>query len=166
MSKVDWITWKTDPSEIIDPKKVDERIEELFQNYYNYMKPSVYDEIKKEITDGGLSDDAYLISNCSPLNNAAIGILDKINEIEETVDKLKSSISRVVLEQKETEKVQLINAIKDKIKSEEELKRHIESSENIQNNIALFGNNPEEIITIINDRIRRLNQKLIVVENL
>lgn len=166
MSKVDWITWKTDPSEIIDPKKVDERIEELFQNYYNYMKPSVYDEIKKEIVDGGLSDDAYLISNCSPLNNAALGILDKMNEIEETVDKLKSSISRVVLEQKETEKVQLINAIKDKIKSEEELKRYIESSENIQNNIALFGNNPEEIITIINDRIHRLNQKLIVVENL
>lgn len=166
MSKVDWITWKTDPSEIIDPKKVDEKIEELFQNYYNYMKPSVYDEIKKEIVEGGLSDDAYLISNCSPLNNAALGILDKINEIEETVDRLKSSISSIVLEQKEIEKNQLISAIKDKIKSEEELKKHIESNENIQNNIVLFGNNPEEIISIINDRLNRLNQKLLVVEKL
>ena len=166
MAKVDWITWKTDPSEIINPKIVEEKIDELFRNYYNYMKPYVYDEIKKEILKGGLSEEAYVVSNSSPLNNSAIEILDKISEIEETFENLKSSVSSTLLEQKQIEKVQLKNSINDKIKSEMELKKHIENNDNIKSNISLLGNHPDEIVSIIDDRLNRLNNKLNVIDNL
>jgi len=57
-------------------------------------------------------------------------------------------------------------AIKDKILLEEELKRRIETNDNIRNNIMTLGNNPDDIIGIINDRLNRLNSKLLVVEKL
>jgi len=166
MAKVDWITWKTDPSEIINPKLVNEKIDELFLNYDNYMKPSIYDEIKKEIVDGGLSEGAYSIADSNPINTAAVDILGKIDNIESTVEKMKNSISNVLIEQKEIEKEQLMIAIKDKILLEEELKRRIETNDNIRNNIMTLGNNPDDIIGIINDRLNRLNSKLLVVEKL
>ena len=166
MAKVDWITWKTDPSEIINPKVIDEKIDELFLNYDNYMKPSVYDEIKKEIVDGGLSEGAYSISNSNPINSLSVEILGKIDEIEETIDKLKNNISNVIIEQKEIEKEQLIIALKEKIHSELELKNRIVNNDNIQANIMAIGNNPEDIINIIDDRLNRLNSKLLIVENL
>ena len=31
MSKVDWITWKTDPKEILSVEKVEEKLFECFQ---------------------------------------------------------------------------------------------------------------------------------------
>ena len=37
MSKADWITWKTDPKEIINPEKLIEEIEEYYQNYESTM---------------------------------------------------------------------------------------------------------------------------------
>ena len=166
MAKVDWITWKTDPSEIINPKLVNEKIDELFLNYDNYMKPSIYDEIKKEIIEGGLSEGAYSIADSNPINTLAVDILGKIDDIESTVEKIKNSITNTLIEQKESEKEQLISAVREKILIEEELKRRIETNENVRANIMALGNDPDDIIDIINDRLNRLNSKLLVVEKL
>lgn len=166
MAKVDWITWKTDPSEIINPKLVNEKIDELFLNYDNYMKPSIYDEMKKEIIEGGLSEGAYSIANSNPINTLAVDILGKIDDIESTVEKIKNSITNTLIEQKESEKEQLISAVREKILIEEELKRRIETNENVRANIMALGNDPDDIIDIINDRLNRLNSKLLVVEKL
>ena len=166
MAKVDWITWKTDPSEIINPKLVNEKIDELFLNYDNYMKPSIYDEIKKEIIEGGLSEGAYSIADSNPINTLAVDILGKIDDIESTVEKIKNSITNTLIEQKESEKEQLISAVREKILIEEELKRRIETNENVRTNIMALGNDPDDIIDIINDRLNRLNSKLLVVEKL
>ena len=160
MAKVDWITWKTDPSEIINPDIVNDRFDELFQNYVNHMKPNIYDELKKEVVSGGLSQDAFNVYDYSPTNQLAVDILNRIGEIEDIVIGLKNSINSVVVEQKEIEKTQLVMAIKEKIKSEEELKKHIMQNEFIRSNISDRGSNPQDIIFIIDDRLNKLYGKL------
>ena len=37
MSRVDWITWKTNPKDIIDPNIIENNIMENFKNYNSYM---------------------------------------------------------------------------------------------------------------------------------
>jgi len=166
MAKVDWITWKTDPSEIINPDIVNEKFDELFQNYTNHMKPNIYDGLKKEITSGGLSPDSFSVGDLSPANQLSVDILNRIGEIEETVLYLKSTINNVVQEQKEVEKNQLLMAINEKIKSEEELKKHIIQNEYIRSNISDRGSNPQDIVYIIDDRLNKLYRKLEIVSNL
>ena len=57
MSKVDWITWKTNPKEIINPNIIVENIENNFSDYNEYMSPLIYDQIKNEIENGILKED-------------------------------------------------------------------------------------------------------------
>ena len=49
MAKVDWITWKTDPSEIINPNTISNKIADIYQDYNCYMNSTVYEGLNHEI---------------------------------------------------------------------------------------------------------------------
>ena len=53
MSKVDWITWNTDSTDIINPNKVIEKIQESYQEYNSYTQSNIYEIIKQETQIGG-----------------------------------------------------------------------------------------------------------------
>ena len=42
MSKVDWITWKTDPKEIINPHTIEEDVNDFFHSYTIYEILRIY----------------------------------------------------------------------------------------------------------------------------
>ena len=54
MAKVDWITWKTDIKEIINPDEVAQSLKEKIDSYNLYLDSQVYKELNSEITNGGL----------------------------------------------------------------------------------------------------------------
>ncbi len=166
MSKVDWITWKTSPNEIINPQEINDTIDRLFENYNTYMNPIVYENLKMEILKGGLSQDAFCVNGRSPSNEMAIDILKKIEEIKKTIVKLQQSILEVSLEQKNIEKQQLLMAIQEKIQSEKSLINRIQSNRSIQSNISQMGSSSQDIIDIANDRIHKLEQKKEYVQSL
>jgi len=129
MSKVDWITWKTDTNEIINPEKIEEKINENYQNYDSYMNSMIYEQLQNEINGGGLSKDAFQITGISPANELANNIIKSIDEIKTTMDKLRSNVKDVTTKQKELEKDQLIDAIAEKIEKEKEYLNKIDSTD-------------------------------------
>lgn len=147
MSKVDWITWKTDPNEVINPEKIEEKINENYQNYDSYMNKMVYEQIQNEISNGGLSKDAFQITGISPANELANEIIKTIDEIKTTMNKLKNNINDVSTKQKEIEKQQLIDAIEEKIEKEKEF-------------LSKMDEKDEDIKTAVNDRIEKLQARL------
>lgn len=160
MAKVDWITWKTDTKEIVDPKKVKEKFQECFTNYNTYMNPVVYEQIKYEVNNGGLKADALSIMGVSPAHEMAVDILNKIDEIKKTANNLSESMEESIKEQKQTEKKQLIEAIENKIAKEKAIIENVEFNEKVANNIIAAGVKPEDVINIINDRIKKLTERL------
>jgi hypothetical protein len=151
MAKVDWITWKTYPSEIINPQMIVDKLEGLFENYNTYMNPIVYETMKAEILNGGLSPFAFQISGQSPSNELAIQIIKKIEDIKNTYYELNTVVNAITTEQKEIEKRQLVDAIDEKINSER----------NVQNETK-----DEEMIHTIQNNIKKLQTKKDVVESL
>ena len=119
MAKVDWITWKTDPSEIINPDKVGEKISNIFKDYNCYMNSVVYEGILHEIEKGGLDKMSLNLLGTSPANESAIDILENITEIKEIINSLQEDVLKSAEEQKEIEKNQLIQVIEEKILEEE-----------------------------------------------
>ncbi len=166
MSKVDWITWKTDPSEIINPDKIEEEIDEYIGNYDSYMNSMVYEQIKTEMDNGGLTKDAFNVSGISPSNEMANDIVKLIEEIQETTQKLKDNVREATTKQKEIEKKQLIAAIEEKIRKEKVYLDSIENREGLKETISKIGSNPDDIINIINDRIRKLTERLEAAKSL
>ena len=122
MAKVDWITWKTDPKDIIDPKRIEEQIDGYYQNFNSYINPVVYEGIKHEVLNGGLDKASLNIIGYSPANESAINILNDIDEIKSIIENIKRDVIISAEEQRQIEKLQLIEAIKNKIIQEEELK--------------------------------------------
>ena len=74
MSKVDWITWKTNPKDIINPDIIVNNIQDNFQNYNSYMNPVVYEQIKHEINTGILGKDKMIFMSDTPVNEMALEI--------------------------------------------------------------------------------------------
>ncbi len=149
MSKVEWITWKTDPKEIINPTEIEETIQSNFQEYTHYMNPVIYEPLKQEIKTGGLSKDAFNVGGYSPSNDIAIDIINKIEEIKISYTLLLKKIREEAINQKEIEKRQLISAITEQIKRD-------------QDNIRILSNNRqknENEILILKNRIKRLEEK-------
>lgn len=126
LSKVDWITWKTDSNEIINPENILENINNSFSDYNTYMNSVIYESIKYESLNGGLDESSINIVGQSPANEKAINILNNIDEIKYTFEELKLQVENMLAEQKNIEKDQLITAIKDKI---EEVKLEQDSAE-------------------------------------
>lgn len=166
MAKVDWITWKTDPKEIINPDKVEESIDECFRNYDSYMKAMIYEQLFNEMTKGGLTKDAFNVSGVHPANEMAVDIVYTIDEIKQTMRSLQATVKDATTKQKEIEKSQLIEAIEDKLQKEQVILKNIETSQGIRDQISKLGDNPEDIIAIIHDRIGKLNERLEVAKQL
>ena len=68
MSKVDWITWKTDVTDIITPEKVIDSVTDSYNEFNSYMNPVIYENIKYEIINGGLDKSSINILGHSPAN--------------------------------------------------------------------------------------------------
>ena len=166
MSKVDWITWKTDPKESINPDKIEEDINDCFSQYDSYMNTMVYEQLRTEMTKGGLAKDAFNVSGISPANEMSSDILNAIEEIKQTMNTLKEDVRKLASEQKEIEKDQLVEAIEDKLEKEKVLLTNIENRKGIQEQIRKLGENPSDIVAIINDRIRKLTERLEIAKEL
>ena len=126
MSKVDWITWKTHPEEIIKPNSLEDKITDEYNNYSSYMYPNIYENIRNEVLNGGLDKQSLNILGESPANEMAINILNNIDEIKSIIENLKTQINEELDEQKGIEKTQLINDLEDKILEE----KAVSTSEN------------------------------------
>lgn len=126
MSKVDWITWKTNPEEIIKPNSLEDKITDEYNNYSSYMYPNIYENIRNEVLNGGLDKQSLNILGESPANEMAINILNNIDEIKSIIENLKTQINEELDEQKGIEKKQLINDLEDKILEE----KAVSTSEN------------------------------------
>ena len=166
MSKVDWITWKTNPSEIINPQEIVDKIDKLYENYNTYMNPIVYENLKMEILNGGLSQDSFSINGRSPSNEIAIDILKRIENIKKMSEYLRNSIMNFSLEQKNIEKQQLLKAIHEKIQNEKAIIQRIQSNQYIQDDISYVNTNNQDMIEITTDRIQKLEQKMEYVQSL
>lgn len=166
MSKVDWITWKTDPSEIIDPKDIENKIDNSFYDYNTYIHPIVYEQIKYELNDGGLTKNSFNIMGKSPARKLAKEIIEDIDIIEKTINNMRSVLSDQALEQRKIEKNQLITSIEKKIESEKIILRSVNTNIDIKNHIVNIGGNPEDVIDIVNNRIKQLNERLEIAKRL
>lgn len=166
MAKVDWITWKTNPEEIINPEKVLRQIQENYQKYNSYMNPLVYEQIKYEINKGGLGKESLDIMGITPANEMALGIIDKIDEIKNVFDNLQEEIMDAVTEQKSIEKAQLIKAIEEKKANECQLLDSVINDEAVRNHITDIGGSIEDVIYLLNYRINKLNERLEIAKSL
>lgn len=160
MSKVDWITWKTNPKEIINPNIIEDNIQESFNNYNEYMSPLIYDRIKYEIDKGILGKESLIIIGDTTLNKIAVDILNKIDEIKLTIENLQKSAKNSSEVQKQIEKQQLIIEINNKIEHEKETLNQVLTNENVQQHIIKSGGLPEEVVYILEYRINKLKERL------
>ena len=149
MARVDWITWKTDPKEILNVDSIEEKLFECFQDYNTYINPVIYEQIKHEVNFGGLDKETLNIMGITPANEMGIDILNCIDEIKSTFDNLKEKIIDQAKEQRESEKKQLIKELEDKISIEQSLLNKIIASDSIKSELINLGEKPEEIVEII-----------------
>ena len=123
MSKVDWITWKTDVTDIINPEKVIDSVTDLYNEFNSYMNPVIYENLKYEVINGGLDKSSINILGHSPANEMALNILNNIDEIKSIIENLKLQIENATEEQKKIEKDQLVNALDKKIEDEKQISK-------------------------------------------
>lgn len=123
MSKVDWITWKTDVTDIINPEKVIDSVTDLYNEFNSYMNPVIYENLKYEVINGGLDKSSINILGHSPANEIALNILNNIDEIKSIIENLKLQIENATEEQKKIEKDQLVNALDKKIEDEKQISK-------------------------------------------
>ena len=123
MSKVDWITWKTDVTDIINPEKVIDSVTDLYNEFNSYMNPVIYENLKYEVINGGLDKSSINILGHSPANEMALNILNNIDEIKSIIENLKLQIENATEEQKQIEKDQLVNALDKKIEDEKQISK-------------------------------------------
>lgn len=166
MSKVDWITWKTNPKEIINPNIIEDNIQESFNNYNEYMNPLIYDQIKHEIDKGILGKESLKIVGDTPLNKIATDIISKIDEIRLTIENLQKSAKNSSEIQKQIEKQQLITEINNKIEYEKATLKQVMTNESVQQHIIKSGGLPEEVVYILEDRINKLKERLEIAQAL
>lgn len=123
MSKVDWITWKTDVTDIINPEKVIDSVTDSYNEFNSYMNPVIYENLKYEVINGGLDKSSINILGHSPANEIALNILNNIDEIKSIIENLKLQIENATEEQKKIEKDQLVNALDKKIEDEKQISK-------------------------------------------
>ena len=123
MSKVDWITWKTDVTDIINPEKVIDSVTDSYNEFNSYMNPVIYENLKYEVINGGLDKSSINILGHSPANEMALNILNNIDEIKSIIENLKLQRENATEEQKKIEKDQLVNALDTKIEEEKQISK-------------------------------------------
>ena len=168
MSKVDWITWNTDPKEILNPNEIVEKITMGYQDYNNFVTSRITENLKKEMETGGLNRISLNVYGNSPAYEKTTNILNHMNEITILFDSFKKRLKTSLDEQKEIEKSQLIQSIEEKIAEE---KKKLDNTELLKNRVSTSNQSisleqVEEIIQGCRDRIERLQEKLEVAKEL
>ena len=161
MSKVDWINWKTDKKEIINPEYIYDNISDKLQSNIDIFNV-INDTLNTEINRGGLDINSLNIMGEAPAREKAMIILKRLDYIKQSMEQLKNNIYNSSLEQKKEEKEELINEINKKIMEEEKIlnnKVNLYEKININNN-SINKNDIEDIIEISNERIKNLKEKL------
>lgn len=156
MAKVDWINWKTDPSEIIDPERIQEELNKKYQEYEKSMYLGIYETLKEEMSDGGLNKTSLNILGSHPANDKAYEIIRKIDNIKKTIDYIKNQIYEESIRQRQLEKEQLISCIEERIMQEEKvLDTMIKLGERADNKETLID--LDEIENITRDTIEKIS---------
>ena len=162
MIRLDWITWKTEESELINPEEIVEKLKVRFQDYNSYMNPVVNESIKHEVENGGLNKNAFIINDRSPANEVANKIMSDIQEVKDMTNALIESVRLEAQEQRKREINQLILKIEEKIEKDKKL---IENSKDVQqkylqSSLEETSENIQTIIEITRKRINLLTRKL------
>lgn len=167
MAKVDWITWKTNNNEIINPDLLLDKVSDKVTNN-NIIIDRVKEIVKSEIYRGGLDTASLNIMGVSPANEKANRIIENLNEVQLILDRLKQNIYNSAKEQKKTEKEELIETIQNKLIEEEKiLNNKISIREKLDSINTLISNNElDSIIQTSNDRINKLKEKLDLAKSL
>ena len=158
---LDWIDWKTNPKEIIDPIKIKENIEQKCKTFKNIMINDVYKNLDVE-EKSGVNTDALNINGLTPSNLKNDSILKEIEVINNALEQYLSDIYQEATLQKDKEKNKLISAIDSKIMEEKNtLKENIKLKEEaINSNDLELLNQVNNIIEVTNERIRVLTERL------
>ncbi len=168
MARVDWINWKTNPGDIINPEQIKKELENRFQEYEKSMQLGIYDTIKEEMASGGLNKTSLNIFGSSPAHDKANEILKKIDDIKQKMESVKKQIYQEAIKQREIEKQQLISCLEEKIVSEEKvLDMMMKLSEKAENNQTLLDY--DEIENIMKDtveKITNLNERLKIAKEI
>ena len=162
MAKVDWISWKTEKEEIINPEKIHEELTTICSELKNNLDKVVKNKLVEEMTNGGLSEKALFLNGSSPAYESTMKVINIIEEIQSEMYRLINNIKTDTSNQKETEKKQLIDAIEKKIQEEEKiLENTILLKNKISNNHSgITIDEVSEIENNINIRINKLKEKL------
>lgn len=168
MARVDWISWKTDPKEIINPEKIVDELSDLFLDYHVYMNSVVSENLQFEINRGALDYNSINILGESPAHEKAEEIMNRINNIRQMMDQFKTEIRIASEDQKKIEKEQLIECIEDKLQEEEKKKANtIAFLNRLQSdNSFITKKEVEDIIEITTDRINRLKERLEIAKSI
>lgn len=161
MSKVDWITWKTDSKELINTEKLNSDLNEKISEL-NSILDNISNNLKVEAEKGGLSKEALTISSESPSNEVANKIIDKIESIKGITNQLKGKVINQANEQKEIEKKQLIEVIEEKIVEQEKILENTKGlKERLTTGNSLVSNSDvNNIIMATEEKITMLKERL------
>ena len=162
MAKVDWINWKSNKEDIIDPIKVNNTINDITNNYKNKLDNIISNELTTLMEKGGLSRDSVIVDDISPLYLKAYKLNEKIDELIYIINKFNESLIDNCTDQRKLEKEQLIEAIEGKIKEEEKkLENSYKLKEKINSKSTLISmSDVDNIIELTLDRIKKLKNKL------
>ena len=168
MAKVDWITWKTDKNEIINPDNIEKNVAEFFSEFDHYINSIAYNELHDEIVTGGLNESAFNVMGVSPANEEAERIIDSIERMNEIVNKIKSDIYKSTIDQKNIEKQQLIDSLQNKILEEEnKMNNALKLKDKLQTNSDIISfTDIDDVIQISAERIKVLKERLDVAQTL
>ena len=103
MAKVDWITWKTNIKEIINPEKELEEINNNIHKLNNIINQDIYVNVNREKLDGGLNEKSLNLNGISPSSIKTDKILKKLEVVLDDLLKLQNKVKKQALEQKEIE---------------------------------------------------------------
>lgn len=161
MSKVDWITWKTNKNDIINPQHIYDNNSSKLQDIVDALN-SIDNSLVNEKFNGGLDDNSISIMGHAPAKEKTDIILKRIEYLKVELEKLQNNIYNSSLDQKKIEKEQLVNAINKKIIEEEQiLGKKVNLYEKISpDNKNISKKDIEDIIEISNERIKSLKEKL------
>ena len=162
MKKIDWITWKTEESELINPNEIVDKLTDIFKDYNSYMNPVVYEGIKYETINGGLNKEALIIDNRSPATEVANKIMSDIEEVKELINSLINSVKEDAIEQRKIETKYLILQIEEKIEQDKELIKNSKEAQLKYVNTSLSDTSEsiQVVIDITQERINLLAKKI------
>lgn len=167
MKNLQWITWETEERELINPKEIENKLKEIYQDYNSYMNPVVYEGIKYETNLGGLNKEALIIDNRSPATEVANKIMSDIEEVKDLIDSLIENVRLDAVEQRKIEEKYLVSKIEEKIAKDKKLIENskIAQLKYIDTPLSEASESIQVVIEITQKRIDALTKKLESITN-